>query len=87
MQTSFAQKAKENAATAGYAGVIVGGLAVTAAIAFVVLRELFSGESPNALFQRASDECVANGKVQDLLGEPIKAFGEETRRGRRRHVR
>ena len=37
--------------------------------------------------QVASEKCIAHPKVQDLLGEPIKAFGEETRRGRRRHVR
>ena len=35
----------------------------------------------------ASDQCMNHPKVQDLLGEPIKAFGEESRRGRRRHVR
>lgn len=34
----------------------------------------------------ASEKCVAHPKVQDLLGEPIKAFGEETRRHRRKHV-
>ncbi len=34
----------------------------------------------------ASEKCIAHPKVQDMLGEPIKAFGEETRRGRRRHV-
>ena len=35
----------------------------------------------------ASEKCIAHPKVQDMLGEPIKAFGEENRRGRRRHVR
>ena len=39
------------------------------------------------LFQKASDQCVRDPRVQDMLGEPIKAFGEETRRGRRKHVR
>ena len=30
--------------------------------------------------------CTDHEKVQNLLGEPIKAFGEETRRGRRTRV-
>ncbi len=65
---------------------ILFGVGVSGVILYTVLNELFSGESPNKLFQAASDKCVADPRVQDLLGEPIKAFGEETRRGRRRHV-
>ena len=78
--------AKENVKTAGYGGVILVGLGVTGVVLYTVGQELFSGESPNSLFQKASDQCVDHPKVQDLLGMPIKAFGEETRRGRRRHV-
>lgn len=80
------QKAKENAKTASYGMVIVVGVCVTCVVLFTVIKELFSADSPTALFQMASDKCVEHPKVQDLLGEPIKAFGEETRRGRRRHV-
>ena len=86
LQTGFAEKAKENVKTAGYGSVIVAGLGVTGFILYTVFRELFSGQSPSVLFQAASDRCAADQRVQDLLGEPIKAFGEETRRGRRRHV-
>ena len=80
------QRAKENVKTASYGMVIVVGVGVTCVVLFTVLKELFSVESPTALFQMASDKCVEHPQVQDLLGEPIKAFGEETRRGRRRHV-
>lgn len=72
--------------TVGYGGVILAGLGIGGVIGYTILKELFSSESPVALFQAASDRCMAHEKVQDLLGEPIKAFGEETRRGRRRHV-
>ena len=81
-----AQKAKENVKTASYGMVIVVGIGVTGVVLYTVLQELFSGDSPTVLFQIASEKCVEHPKVQDLLGEPIKAFGEETRRGRRRHV-
>ena len=84
--TTYTEKAKENAKTASYGMVIVVGVGVTFIVLYTVLSELFSGDSPTALFQMASDKCVEHPKVQDLLGEPIKAFGEETRRGRRRHV-
>ena len=79
--------AKENVKTAGYSGVIIVGLGAFGAICYTIMKELFSSESPMVMFNNASDQCIAHDKVQDLLGEPIKAFGEENRRGRRRHVR
>jgi len=86
LQTSFAKKTKENVKTAWYGGVVVAGLGVIGVVLYNLWLELFSGNSPNSLFQSASDKCMDHPKVQDMLGEPIKAFGEETRRGRRRHV-
>ncbi len=59
--------AKENAKTAGYGGVILIGVGVTAAMGYTVLRELFAGDSPNALFQKASQVCVDNPKVRGAL--------------------
>jgi len=86
LQTSFAEKAKDNAATASYGMVIVVGLAVTGYIAFTVLNELFSSDSPQALYEKSARLCTDHPKVQDMLGEPIKVFGEENRRGRRNRV-
>ncbi len=57
--------AKENAKTFGYSLVIVGGVGVTGFIAYTILGELFSSESPNALFQKASQVCVENEKVSE----------------------
>ena len=86
LQTGLAEKAKEGAKTATSVGVIAFGLGVTGIILYTVFNELFSGSGPTKLFQKASDQCVKDPRVQDMLGEPIKAFGEETRRGRRKHV-
>jgi len=86
LQTSFAEKTKENAKTASYGLVIVVGVGVTGVIAYTVLNELFSSNSPNALYEKAATLCKEHPKVQDMLGEPIKAFGEESRRGRRNRV-
>jgi len=87
LSTSFAKKAKENVKTASYGSVIIIGVGVTAVVIYTIYKELFSLDSPQGLYTMASDQCMNHPKVQDLLGEPIKAFGEESRRGRRRHVR
>ena len=41
-----------------------------------VVRELFSSNSTNSLYDKAVADCLAHEKLADLLGEPIKAFGE-----------
>ena len=43
-----------------------------------VTRELFSGNSANSLYDKAVADCLAHEKLADLLGEPVKAFGEST---------
>jgi len=84
--TSFSKKAKENVKTASYGGVVLAGLGVIGVVLYSLWDEMFSGNSPQSMYQAAADKCLAHEKVQDMLGEPIKAYGEETRRGRRRHV-
>ena len=42
------------------------------------VRELFSSNSANSLYDKAVADCLAHEKLADLLGEPIKAFGEPT---------
>lgn len=78
--------AKEGVKTASYATVIIIGVGVTCVVLYVIFKELFSSDSANNIFQSASEKCINHPKVQDILGEPIKAFGEETSRRRRRHV-
>ena len=41
-----------------------------------VVRELFSSNSANSLYDKAVSDCLAHEKLADLLGEPIKAFGK-----------
>ena len=79
--------AKENVKTVTYGGVVIAGIGVLGVVLYSLWDEMFSGNSPQSMYQAAADKCMNNEKVQDMLGEPIKSFGEETRRGRRRHVR
>ncbi|XP_075212949.1 mitochondrial import inner membrane translocase subunit Tim21 isoform X2 [Lycorma delicatula] len=85
VQTTFS-KMKETTKTASYMGVIIAGVGITAVIFYTVLKELFSSKSPNNIYSKALERCRNDPNVQNALGEPIKGFGEETRRGRRRHV-
>ena len=102
VSTSFAEKAKSNAKTGGYGLVIIAGLGVIGTIVATILKvliayfltcniwtelqELFSSNSANSLYDKAVLDCISDNRVQDKLGEPVKAFGEETRRGRRNRV-
>jgi len=78
---------KETAKTASYLGVILAGVGVTAVIFYHIFRELFSSKSSNSVYTRSLKKCCEDPRVINVLGEPIRGFGEETRRGRRRHVR
>lgn len=80
------QKVKETTKTVSYLGIIVFGVGVTAALFYAVFSELFSGNSPNNIYTKAMKYCLEDPRVEDKLGYPIKGYGEETRRGRRRHV-
>lgn len=83
--TSF-QQVKEATKTVSYLGIIVIGLGVTGVMMYAVFHELFSSKSPNNIYTSALERCCSEPRVLNVLGEPIKGYGEETRRGRRRHT-
>ncbi|XP_060826112.1 mitochondrial import inner membrane translocase subunit Tim21 [Bombus pascuorum] len=86
IQVGFADVVKENTKSIGYLGVIISGIGITAFMFYMIFDELFSNKSPNSVYSKALDRCIKHPKVTDALGEPIKAYGEESRRGRRRHI-
>ncbi len=59
--------AKENVKTASYSVVIIVGVCVTGFIAFTIFRELFSGDSPNSLFQVPNIQAA----FENLFAVPI----------------
>lgn len=80
------EKVKETTKTLSYLGVIALGVAVTGTLFYAVFNELFSSKSPNNVYNKAMKLCINDPRVEDKLGTPISAYGEETRRGRRQHV-
>lgn len=67
--------------------VIIAGVGVTAVMFYSIFRELFSGKSPNSVYSKALDRIMEDEKLILSVGSPIKAYGEESRRHRRGHVR
>ncbi|XP_076374683.1 mitochondrial import inner membrane translocase subunit Tim21 isoform X2 [Megalopta genalis] len=86
VQVGFAEVVKENTKSIGYLSVIIGGIAITGLMFYMIFNELFSSKSPNNVYNKALERCKKEPKVIDALGEPIKAYGEENRRRRRTHV-
>lgn len=80
------EKVKEHTKTASYLGIILLGVGVTGSLIYAVFNELFSSKSPNNIYNKAVKRCLADPRIEDKLGLPITAYGEETRRGRRQHV-
>ncbi|XP_041824966.1 mitochondrial import inner membrane translocase subunit Tim21 [Melanotaenia boesemani] len=83
---SAGQKVKEAGRDFTYLIVVLIGLGVTGGLLYVVFQELFSSSSPNKVYGRAFDKVKSHPEVIGAFGEPIKCYGETTRRGRRQQV-
>ncbi|XP_031137842.1 mitochondrial import inner membrane translocase subunit Tim21 [Sander lucioperca] len=83
---SAAQKVKEAGRDFTYLIVVLIGLGVTGGLLYVVFQELFSSSSPNKVYGKAFNKVRLDPEVIGAFGEPIKCYGETTRRGRRQHL-
>lgn len=83
---SAAQKAKQAGKDFTYLIVVLIGLGVTGGLLYVVFQELFSSSSPSKIYGKAFEKCRSHPEVIGAFGEPIKGFGETSRRGRRQQV-
>lgn len=80
------QKVKEAGRDFTYFIVVLIGIGITGGLFYVVFQELFSSSSPSKIYGDALEKCRSHPEVIGVLGEPIKGYGETTRRGRRQHV-
>ncbi|XP_028921955.1 mitochondrial import inner membrane translocase subunit Tim21 [Ornithorhynchus anatinus] len=81
-----AQQVKEAGRDFTYLIVVLVGISVTGGLFYVIFKELFSSSSPSKIYGDALEKCRAHPEVIGVFGEPIKGYGETTRRGRRQHV-
>uniref|UniRef100_H3B9K9 Mitochondrial import inner membrane translocase subunit Tim21 n=1 Tax=Latimeria chalumnae TaxID=7897 RepID=H3B9K9_LATCH len=83
---STAKKVKDAGRDFVYFMVVLVGIGVTGGLFYVIFKELFSSSSPSKIYGEALEKCRIHPEVIGMFGEPIKGYGETTRRGRRRHV-
>lgn len=85
-EPSAAQKVIAAGRDFTYLIVVLIGLGVTGGLLYVVFQELFSTSSPNKVYGKAFNIIRLDPGVVGAFGEPIKCYGETTRRGRRQQV-
>ncbi|XP_058413284.1 mitochondrial import inner membrane translocase subunit Tim21 isoform X1 [Diceros bicornis minor] len=83
---STSQKVKEAGRDFTYLIVVLIGVSITGGLFYTIFKELFSSSSPNKIYGKALEKCRSHPEVISVFGEPVKGFGEVTRRGRRQHV-
>ncbi|RXN08574.1 neuropilin and tolloid 1 [Labeo rohita] len=83
---SATQKVKQAGKDFTYLIVVLIGLGVTGGLLYVVFQELFSSSSPSKIYGKAFERCRSHPEVIGVFGEPIKGYGETSRRGRRQQV-
>ncbi|KFV78876.1 Mitochondrial import inner membrane translocase subunit Tim21 [Struthio camelus australis] len=83
---SAAQKVKEAGRDFTYFVVVLVGIGVTGGLFYVIFKELFSSSSPSKIYGDALEKCRSHPEIIAVFGEPIKGYGEATRRGRRQLV-
>ncbi|XP_043745182.1 mitochondrial import inner membrane translocase subunit Tim21 [Cervus elaphus] len=83
---STSQKVKEAGRDFTYLIVVLIGITITGGLFYTIFRELFSSSSPNKIYGKALEKCRSHPEVISVFGEPVKGYGEVTRRGRRQHV-
>ncbi|KAI9313613.1 TIM21-domain-containing protein [Dichotomocladium elegans] len=65
-------------------GVIATGFVVTGTLLYFIGSELFGSDSTTSIFSHAVDRITTHPELSEILGSPIKAHGEPSRRRNRR---
>lgn len=86
VQTTVIENIKETTKTVSYLGIVLVGFSISLSVIYVIFSELFSSKSPNKVYSKAFDYVSKDPRVQNAIGDQIKGFGEESRRGRRQHI-
>lgn len=80
------QKVKEVGRDFSYLIVVLIGISITGGLFYVIFKELFSSSSPSKIYGKALEKCRTHPEVISFFGEPVRGYGEMTRRGRRHRV-
>lgn len=83
---TMAEKVKEKAENTFLYAVLVASVGALGVLCYFLFEQFFSMDSPQKIFSDALSLIRADENCEELFGKPIAGFGEETSRGRRRHV-
>ncbi|KAI1724975.1 TIM21 domain-containing protein [Ditylenchus destructor] len=81
-----AGKIKKGTVNTIYISIAAVSVAIIGAIAYFLVIEMFKADSPTRIYSKALKMIKNDDQCIDLFGSSIKGFGEDSGRGRRRHV-
>ncbi|XGW27125.1 hypothetical protein V3C99_007604 [Haemonchus contortus] len=84
--TTFTGKVAEKASNTFLYAAVVAAIGMLGVFVYLLAGEFFAEDSPQKIYSSALALVREDGRCQDLFGPTIAGFGEETSRGRRRHV-
>lgn len=77
---------KEKAENTFFYAVLVASVGALGVLCYFLFEQFFSVDSPQKIYSNALSMIRADDRCEEIFGNPIAGFGEETSRGRRRHV-
>ncbi|RCN38159.1 hypothetical protein ANCCAN_15929 [Ancylostoma caninum] len=84
--TTFTGKVAEKASNTFLYAAVAAAVGMLGVFVYLLAGEFFAEDSPQKIYSSALALVREDGRCQDLFGPKIAGFGEETSRGRRRHV-
>uniref|UniRef100_A0A914ZUD2 Mitochondrial import inner membrane translocase subunit Tim21 n=1 Tax=Parascaris univalens TaxID=6257 RepID=A0A914ZUD2_PARUN len=84
--TTTAERVKEKAENTFFYAVLAASVGALGVLCYLLFEQFFSVDSPHKIYSNALSMIRADDRCEEIFGSPIAGFGEETSRGRRRHV-
>ncbi|CAJ0602848.1 unnamed protein product [Cylicocyclus nassatus] len=84
--TTFTGKVAEKASNTFLYAAVAAAVGMLGVFVYLLAGEFFAEDSPQKIYSSALALVREDARCQDLFGPKIAGFGEETSRGRRRHV-
>ncbi|KAI0985400.1 hypothetical protein GJ496_012071 [Pomphorhynchus laevis] len=81
------QKVKASANTAFHGGVIMLAIGFTGAMMYLLFKELFTPNTMYRMYNEASDMCIKNNELREIIGKHMRVFGIGRGRGGGKHPR
>jgi import inner membrane translocase subunit TIM21 len=74
------QKVVHSTRVVSYSGIVLAGIAVLGAVGYALFYEFFSKDSPQSMFGEALKKVQKDPRVEGMVGDSIKGYGQESYR-------